>query len=652
MGDVIKKIKQKKELILIIFILLLAFFIRFSNYDSEFQGYDPFVHYSVVEQALENNQMPIRNQLDGCPDGIMLNHPVGFYLPPYILGKLINLKLAFALSSVLFGVLTIFLIYLVFKKVFNTRTAIIGSLFLSVCFAHISRSQAAYYRGENFMLPLMLLSLFFALKFLTEEKKLLYAILAAVFSASTALFWPGYPYALLVYILSVALFIIYDFIKNKEINKNINFAVISFIVQFAIVKLIGKISSAPEHTFTAKYYLLFVLIPSIIFLIVLKISNKYLKKGIKQRIVFIGIIFVLILAAVSTRKDILQQLSTGFGLLKPTTTMYKNIAELQPITLKSLFYALWFIPILSAAGLAIMLIKLNNKKLFLLGLVIPGIYLLTTTMRFIFLGSVMIIPLVGILFNSLRKVNKKVLYGTIIILLVLTGAHSISQLKRIGVSVSPDMIQGFDYFRQNTNKTSCLITIPDWGGMTQYYAKRASHTSSTNQNPYRFEKLNDFLFTNKSFDIDIENSFIGLMPDDFKKTPSLISIVGVKDLSMRALILIDKKREEDIGENIYKSLDGITYVAEISNGGVSVRRIEDGDEVAIRTVFIESNNAVYEVVEKEAEDDGCVYLSNYVTAYFNNKLCNTNIVKMLTQQQIEGLEHWYSHNNVRIYKVN
>ncbi|MBW2991936.1 glycosyltransferase family 39 protein [Candidatus Woesearchaeota archaeon] len=638
---------KTKQLIFITLILLLAFTIRFYNFNSEFQGFDPFVHYSVVEQALENNRLPVRNELDGCPDGIRTNHPIGFYFLPFILGRIINLKIAFALSSVISGVLTVFLVYILFRKIFNQKTALIGSLFLSVSFAHIVRSNAAYYRGENFILPFMILSLIFGLRFLTEKKKSVNCISASLFSALTVLFWPGYPYALVVYMLSVLLFIIYDFFKNREINKNIEFTLLSFTVQFILAYLLLLIFRIPDHGFI-RYYLPFILVPGLIFLAIVRISNKYLK-NIKYKILLVSLLIIAALAIVLIKKELFIQLLSGFGLLRPDISFYKGIIELQPITIAAIFGFFWIIPLFSLAGLIYMLFKLDSKRTFLLGAVIPSIYLLTTTLRFIFLASIIIIPLAAVLINAI-KLDKRITYAIITLLLALAAAHAVSSLNNMSPAVHEDMIKAYDYFRENTDKESCLITIPDWGGMTQYYAKRPSYISSTNHNFPAFSRISRFLLSNESYDIDIDNSYFALMPDDFRKINVIIHITGVKGLYSDTLILEQKTKDNGLERNIYRTIDNKHYIAESSERGITVKRVEDSKETEIKNIFLEQNDRVFLLTDEDAEDNGCIYLSNYVTAYFNEKLCSTNMIKLLTKQEIDGLGYFYSLNNVRIYK--
>jgi hypothetical protein len=228
------------------------------------------------------------------------------------------------------------------------------------------------------------------------------------------------------------------------------------------------------------------------------------------------------------------------------------------------------------------------------------------------------------------------------------GVHAFSTMRLLGPAVDADMRNLFGYIAENTAKNSCVMTIPDWGGMIQYYAKRPSYVSSTNQNLPKFEKFSEFLLTNQTFSLDVNDSYVVLMPDDFKKIDGIISVSDISGLYVEKLILDGKTRDAS-QKNEYISSDNRKYTAEISDNRIKVRRV-DGN-TSIRTIYLEEGGTVHTFKDASAQDDGCIYLSDYVTIYGNAQLCDTNIMKMLTQQNIKGLELTYSHNNGRVYKA-
>lgn len=645
----------KKEAVILAIILVLAFAIRFfPYYKLNPFDYDTYVHYSVVSQALERNVMPVENVLDGCPDGIKVNHPLGFYLMPWLIGHLASLKFSFAFSSLFFSLLTLFLLYILLKKVIGTRAGLIGVLFLAVCNGYIFRSHAVIYKGDNFVLVPLILSLIFGLHFLTSEKKLLYSILAGLTSAASVLFWQGYPYALIVYILSLVFFITFDFIKRKEISKNINYSLISIATQtigvFAFVLLFSiKIGDSVPN-----YISLLVSASAFAFLLLLKIYNKYFKYKWKRAVFFIAA-GIILLAIILLKKDTIISISSGFGLIRPSIDFYKNISELTPITLRNIFENFNQVFFYAIFGLVLFLWKPNREKAFLIAPVLASTYLLTTTIRFIFLGSIFFIPLTGVFFDNIIKWKAKLGY----ILLILLFSLSFFSNNPLNVNPRPvinnDMLSSLEYFKSNTNNSACLATIPDWGGIVQYYAKRETYISSTNQNMERFNKLSTFLFTNKSLgasDIKIPGLYIGLMPDDLLKINAIIRASNAEGMYADLLGINKINESSGLKDIVFVSTKNIVYFAQFyKNDTVEASIWKNNRRVPIKNIFVEIEGKVSKITNSNAEDNGCIYFSDYVSAYFNEKLCSTNMIKMLTQQKIAGLEHWHSIGRARIYKV-
>jgi hypothetical protein len=214
------------------------------------------------------------------------------------------------------------------------------------------------------------------------------------------------------------------------------------------------------------------------------------------------------------------------------------------------------------------------------------------------------------------------------------------------------MLASLEYFKSNTNNSACLATIPDWGGIIQYYAERGTYISSTNQNMERFEKLSHFFFTNESFNEKTDNLYIGLMPDDLLKINAIIRASNAEGIYADLLGINKINESSELKDVVFVSTKNTIYFAQFyTNGTVEASIWKNNRRAPIKNIFVEINGKVSEITNNNAEDNGCIYFSDYVSAYFNEKLCSTNIIKMLTQQKITGLEHWYSAGRARIYKV-
>jgi len=652
--SLLEALKNRKELVFLVAILLLAFVIRIIPYGSDSYDYDTYVHYSVVQQAIERGELPLKNSLDSCPDGIKATHPLGFYLLPWIIGHIINIKLSFALSSVFFGVLTILLLYILLKKTIGTRAALIGVSFLAICSGHIVRSHALVYRGENFVLPSLILSLIFGFLFLTTEKKLLYSILAGIISASAILFWPGYHYALVIYALSLIFFITWNFIKGKEINANVNYSIISLVVQAIFVFIFIYLFSIQLNNTIPSYFPLAISLSASAFLFLLKISSKYLETS-KKKLFFLGAIGLILLIIALIKFTLIISALSGFGLIKPSGEFYKNIAELVPINLNIIYMMFWIIPIFSLLGLCLFFFQFDDKEAFLLAAVLSSAYLLTTTIRFIFLGSIFFIPLIGIFFDYIIRWKKKLGYALLIGLFLVAIFYQNPFTQYTNSQINQDMLSSFNYFEANAGESACLATMPDWGGMAQYYTKKSTYISSTNQNFDRFNKLAGFLLTNQTLEkssINIPGLYIGIMPEDLLKLKAIIAASEIEGLQRDLLYVQSKQESSDFDDYSLTSQEKEGYIARVYNNGTTqVKKSKNSNTIYVKNVYIDINGKVSKSTKENAEDNGCVFLSSYANAYFNENLCNTNLMKMLVQDKIPGLEFWHSKGNARIYKV-
>jgi len=652
--SLLEAIKKRKELTFLIAILLLAFVIRIIPYSADSYDYDTYVHYSVVQQAINNGELPLKNSLDSCPDGIKATHPLGFYLLPWIIGHIINIKLSFALSSVFFGVLTILLLYILLKKTIGTRAALIGVSFLAICSGHIVRSHALVYRGENFVLPPLILSLIFGFLFLTTEKKLLYSILAGIVSASSVLFWPGYHYALVIYTLSLIFFITWNFIKGKEINANVNYSIISLVVQAISAFILIFLFSIQLNNTIPSYIPLVISLSASAFLLLLKVSSKYLETS-KKKLFFLGAVGLILLIIALIKLTLVISALSGFGLIKPSGEFYKNIAELTPISMNIIYTMFWIIPIFSILGLCLFFFQFNDKEAFLLAAVLSSAYLLTTTIRFIFLGSIFFIPLIGIFFDYIIRWKKKLGYALVIGLFLVAIFYQNPFTLYTKSQINQDMLSSFNYFEANAEESACLATMPDWGGMAQYYTKKSSYISSTNQNFDKFNKLAKFLFTTNKFNesnIEISNLYIGIMPEDLLKLKAIISASEIEGLKRDLLYYQSKQESSDFDDYSFMSQEKENYIIKVyKNQTAEVKKSKDNKITYVKNVYIDLNGKVSKTTKENAEDNGCVFLSSYASAYFNENLCSTNFAKMLFQDKIQGLEFWHSKGNARIYKV-
>jgi asparagine N-glycosylation enzyme membrane subunit Stt3 len=156
LEKILNSITEPKKALLLI--TVISFFLRILPMRFRYLlGYDPYFHLAYIRYALSHGWVNFFSYARG-PWGfqIRLFHPLGLWMTPAYLYKVLkflglSLYNTFRLTPVIFGVLTIILVYLSLLELYGRRKAFFGALLLAVSFGHIFRSMAGYYRGDNYM---------------------------------------------------------------------------------------------------------------------------------------------------------------------------------------------------------------------------------------------------------------------------------------------------------------------------------------------------------------------------------------------------------------------------------------------------------------------------------------------------------------------
>jgi len=186
-----KKPKNNKALIALISILLLGLVLRLIKINKNI-----FVDGAMSLFFSQHSLSEIWKV------GLYDPHPPGYNYFLHFWQLISNDIVILTLSSVILGVLTIYMVYLIGKKLFDEKTGLIASLFLAINSLHIQISQ------ELRMYVLMTLLLCLAFYFLLEKKLFLYALLG-ILSV-----WVEY-----FSILPLAVIALYGLIKEKFSKK-------------------------------------------------------------------------------------------------------------------------------------------------------------------------------------------------------------------------------------------------------------------------------------------------------------------------------------------------------------------------------------------------------------------------------------------------
>lgn len=171
-----KIIPQKREFILISAIILIGFFIRIYNIHKSDVITDEsslaFRSIGMIDFDAAKDQPSPWEKIDPPKDWMRLSfhdHPPLFFLTQHISLKIFGENnYGLRIPSVIFGTLSILLIYLITKKVVDKKTAIIASILSSLNAYLIWVSKIGL--QESMVIFLMLVTIYFFLLFMDESK--------------------------------------------------------------------------------------------------------------------------------------------------------------------------------------------------------------------------------------------------------------------------------------------------------------------------------------------------------------------------------------------------------------------------------------------------------------------------------------------------
>lgn len=222
----------------LILLILLAAVIRFIPMRFKYLlGYDPYFHLAYTRYALTHGWVNFFPYAFG-PWGfqIRLFHPLGLWMTPAYVYKLfspfgVSLYNAFRITPVIFGVFTVVLVYLTALRTHGKREAFLAAFLLSVSFAHVFRSMAGYYRGDNYMLfwyAVGLAAIAFAITCRCNRYMRFALYLVPGLSAGlAAAFWQAYYPIFAIFLSNSLLLALGAFLLGKD-EKIINGLAVSF----------------------------------------------------------------------------------------------------------------------------------------------------------------------------------------------------------------------------------------------------------------------------------------------------------------------------------------------------------------------------------------------------------------------------------------
>jgi asparagine N-glycosylation enzyme membrane subunit Stt3 len=632
---------KKKEVVLLIVLILVTIAVRSISLEKEyFFGADSYYHYSVIEQSKESG-FSSANSLDMCYSGVNYGHPEGFYLLPFLLSFVFGSWFAFGFSSVIIAALTVLLLYFLLERLFNQKIAFIASFLVAGLNAHIARSTALIYKGDNLILPLVLLSLLMGWLFI-EKKSYLFAILTGLFSGLSAYFWTGYPIVIVIVDFAVFLSLFYVYFSKNKFKNEIILSVLMLAVQLIVVKLVGSkfITVFSEfHKTTLMYYITIPLISILLIMWLFKhISNE--KTIIKWIPLFIAVAAFGIVALFKFQQ--IQFLINGFGLVKAQNIFTQSIQELKPTTLSYLWFHVWLALVFVIIGLIPFFKKLNKNKVYILGLILPFVYMMFMSKRYVFFASIplMILASFGIVGILSNVKNKRVWLTFVILILIVNGMYGvIATSKYFMPRANENLIEGLEFLENQTD--GCVIATWDKGGMIQSYSKKNTYASSVSLPVERIAKINQYLLSSETESFDVEDIYVLTTEEDFLQIISMQTLTDVETISGS---LVSQVKSTD--EKIYFQSDanGRSFVIDIKEDSFEAYEIFEGVKLPMKLIINTEDLYYYDKIEGD-----CLYIGHRLSGHFNSELCGSNLVKMVSGLDVEGFENIYFKNGVSVY---
>lgn len=473
-------------------------------------GYDPYFHLAYIEEALKAGEWFNFLTIAGGPWGYQVHnfHPLGLWMTPAYVYKFlrvfgVSLYNAFRITPVIFGVLTVAFLYLALLRLYDEKKAFFASLFLAVSFGHAFRSMANYYRGDNYMLfwySLALLGIAYAfhMKEKLEYKRLVFYIIPALASGFASIFWQAY-YPIFIFLLANSVFLAAGAFLLKKDNymvDSLSLALSTALGAWIASSLGAKFGYgmlgynrwlgkkvveklALEFGSIKDVYLLvhlkYLLPLSLAFVLLLLILGKFIKNG-KVRIGVLAGLAVLGICIIFARFEALKELSTGFGIFREAP-----IQETQP----SSFSDLWNAFSISLFLTPLFFLRFRPGKVqdfLLLGLVVPGLYMIKTWTRFLFIGSMGVALMAGLGLVELYEILKqrtdgrKVVALTLGLLVLVPVASASLGFERIQEE-RPFMNEAWEnaltWLGENSNENDIVLAWWDYGHWVTYYARRS-----------------------------------------------------------------------------------------------------------------------------------------------------------------------------------
>lgn len=434
------------------------------------------------------------------------------------IGISIPLYTFLSLIPIILSTVTIILIYLMVRDIFDEVSGLIAALLMATSAPYIARTNIGWFDTESIGIFAFLLSVFFLVKAVKKES-MLYAIFSGMAGGYMSLSWGAYVYlfnlvALYVFILMLKGRINKDIARVFTIYIGIS-VLIAGIIPYSGVSVIKSIGVAP----------MLVMYPLIIISAVIRpLLNRKLDK-LLILITFISFTTIICTAYITGYLKPLTNrvLSVLNPALREENPLLQSVGEHLVPSWISIYSDFSFLLILAVVGLYILLKRGKNIDFLLVLYLISASYAAASMARLNVLAAPAFAMLSGICISHLLKPfvklikMKKVLigkrkaktqpidkaYGVVIVFLALLliwpplyNGIEVSGLPQQIVTGSlpisrevPDWIEALVWIQENTPPDSVIISWWDYGYWITSYTNRTTCSDNATLNSTQIRQI-------------------------------------------------------------------------------------------------------------------------------------------------------------------
>jgi asparagine N-glycosylation enzyme membrane subunit Stt3 len=401
------KEKTTPLLILVLLLVLLALSVRIMSLEHQALPWaDPWLHYAVAKtDFVHTHHYSPWNNLSNFPGTGKNWTPPGFYyilLIPYTVmsdneSHLIHF---FQLWPILFGTSAVVFIYILMADAFNRKIGFLSAFFLAIVSAASIRSTSGVYRGDVFMVVILILAVYVYLKVYKSSGSvaLLWILLEIGLLATAMLIFNGWILIVLV-LLSFSFFASLMDLVRKKINFKHSFIFLCVSVPSVVLFYCSnKVYDNLMADFVVKMSLSMLAGGAV--LVYTDLTRWiFIRKGRILGTVLIGLPFLFVIGFWKHFSFLKEFLISRSAFFLPKTMLSQQIMELQPVTpsvFLSAYNSLVLMVIFGALLLAVSFIKRKELKpyapdpvsLCMVGAwTLLSIYLSVTLNRFLFAAA-------------------------------------------------------------------------------------------------------------------------------------------------------------------------------------------------------------------------------------------------------------------------